>query len=75
MNESVAQESDSRRIVAILSFSRDFLTPTHGAKSATAISFTGRTEEQDHGVHETELRRSGLGGDVCRAGAVHRGRG
>lgn len=64
MNELGTRESDSRPIIAIISFSRDVSVSKHGAKSTTTVSFTRRTEGQDYGVHETELRRSGFSGDV-----------
>src|SRR5437867_4350614 len=43
----------------------------HGTKptATTTISFARRAEVQDHGVHETELRRPRLSCDNCRAGA------
>src|SRR5437899_1074611 len=55
--------------LAIVDFSaRLFSSSSHGTKPAT-ISFTGRTESQDHGVHETELRRAGCSHDFCGTGA------
>ena len=47
---------------------RRFPASRYGAKPTTAVSFARRIEDQDHGVHETELRRPGLSGDFCRAG-------
>src|SRR5438552_14651338 len=42
---------------------------SNGTKSATAtVSFTGGAEDEDHRVHETELRRSRFGRGVSCTG-------
>ena len=45
---------------------------THGTESTT-ISVPGRIEDENRGVHETELRRSRLGADLYAAGTGRRG--
>src|SRR5213082_2238049 len=63
-----------RRTVAIIDFHATFSIREYGANPATAISFAGRAENEDHGVYEVELRRSRLGCDLYPTGACCHGK-
>src|SRR5207244_10179002 len=63
-------ESRSRRFterLAVLDSAVEDASARNGTEPAT-VSVTGRVEDEDHGVHERELRGSRFGRDFSRAG-------